>query len=219
MKKNLLIIGAGGYGRVILSQCLREDVRGKDWEVGGFLDDRQDILDGFKLPVGIVGDPMTFVPGPSDVFVCALGEPRMKKKYTDPLVARNALFINLRSSNRKLGTEVSLGDNVRLKKGIIFEPRVLVAPETSIGDFVTIGSTAIIGHDVQIGAYSFINAFAFIGSGARIGEFVTIHPHSTILPGLKIGSGAVIGAGSVAVTNVPENVTVFGNPAKKLQVR
>jgi len=217
--KKLLIIGAGGYGRVILSQCLRDDARGKAWEIGGFLDDRHDVLRGFDLPYGIVGDPMTFVPGPDDVFVCALGEPRMKKKYTDPLVARNARFINLLSQSGKMGTEVSLGDNVRLQTGIIFEPRVLVAPETSIGAFVTIGSTAIIGHDVQIGAYSFVNAFAFVGSRARVGEFVVVHPHSTILPGVRIGDGAVIGAGSVVVTNVPGNVTVFGNPAKKLQVR
>ncbi len=210
--ENLLIIGAGGYGRVVLSQCLRDAGRGKDWEVGGFLDDRKNVLDGYRLPVGIVGDPMTYVPKPNDSFICALGDPHMKKKYTDPLLARNAYFINLR-------TEVRLGDNVRLGKGIIFEPRVQVAPDTSIGDFVTIGSTAIVGHDVQIGAYAFINAFAFVGSGAKIGEYVTVHPHATILPGVRIGSGAVVGAGSVVVGNVPDKVTVFGNPAKKLQIR
>ena len=209
---NLLIIGAGGYGRVMLSQCLRDGGHGKDWQIGGFLDDRKSALDGYTLPVGIVGDPMSYMAKPGDIFICALGDPHMKKKYTNPLVARNAHFINLR-------TEVSLADNVRLGKGIIFEPRVQVAPDTSIGDFVTIGSTAIVGHDVQIGAYSFVNAFAFVGSGAKIGEFVTVHPHSIILPGVRIGNGAVIGAGSVVVRNVPDKVTVFGNPAKKLQIR
>ena len=210
--ENLLIVGAGGYGRVVWSQCMGDAGRGKDWQIHGFLDDRADALQGFNIDVPIVGDPQRYVPQPNDSFICALGDPRMKRKYAEPLLAKNAYFINLM-------TDVSLGLNVKLGQGIIFELRGQVAPGTTIGDFVTLGSMAIVGHDVSIGAYSFINAFAFVGSGSQLGEGVTVHPHATILPGRKIGAGATIGAGSVVVTNVPAGATFFGNPAKKLQVR
>ena len=42
----------------------------------------------------------------------------------------------------------------------------------------------------------------FVGSGVRI------------IPFKKIGSRATLGAGSVVIRDVPESVSVFGNPAR-----
>jgi maltose O-acetyltransferase len=46
---------------------------------------------------------------------------------------------------------------------------------------------------------------AFVGAGA------------VALPGTRIGVGAVVGAGSVVTHNVPDGVTVAGNPARMLK--
>jgi acetyltransferase-like isoleucine patch superfamily enzyme len=46
-----------------------------------------------------------------------------------------------------------------------------------------------------------------IGNGVRIGS------NSTILP-VKIGDNVIIGAGSVVTKDIPDNVTVYGNPAR-----
>jgi acetyltransferase-like isoleucine patch superfamily enzyme len=46
----------------------------------------------------------------------------------------------------------------------------------------------------------------FIGAGA------------TIIPGITLGKKARIGAGSVVIENVKAGDTVFGNPAKAIQV-
>ena len=84
--ERVLIIGAGGWGREVLHQMLHDDA-GKDvhWYVDGFLDDRAHVLDGYDVEVPIVGDPMSYVPKPNDVFVCALGDPRQRHKYVQPL--------------------------------------------------------------------------------------------------------------------------------------
>ena len=45
----------------------------------------------------------------------------------------------------------------------------------------------------------------FIGAGA------------VVLPGRHIGAGAVVGAGSVVIHDVPEGLTVAGNPAREIK--
>jgi sugar O-acyltransferase (sialic acid O-acetyltransferase NeuD family) len=208
--QNLIIVGAGGFGRVTYSQCKGDGAFGKDWVVKGFLDDRPNILDGYKTEVGIIGTPDTYAPQPGDIFIVALGEPKAKMHYAEPLLKKNAYFINLR-------TEITRGDNVVFGKGNVFEPKVYFASDIRVDDFVTIGALTIIGHDVHIGSYTHVSSFVMIGGWADIGAGATIHPHATILPKVKIGDGATVGAGSVVVRDVPPGMTVFGNPAKRLE--
>ena len=210
--EKLIIVGAGGFGRVLLGQCRRDLGNGKDWTLGGFLDDRPDVLKGYNTDQPIIGDPFTYVPKPGDRFICAQGDPASKRKYAAPLLAKKAEFINLL-------TDVARGDNVALGVGNIFEPKVSLASDCRLADFVTVGALTIVGHDVRIGSYSHLSSFVFIGGGVTIGENVTIHPHATILPGLSIGDGAVIGAGSVVGGNVPAGITVMGNPARKFEFK
>src|ERR1700739_3684230 len=104
----LIIIGAGGFGRVLLAQCRADAGNGKDWTLGGFLDDRPDILKGHqanKGDKGIIGSPFTYIPKPGDYFICAQGDPAAKRKYCAPLIAKKAIFINL-------CTDINRGDNV-----------------------------------------------------------------------------------------------------------
>jgi sugar O-acyltransferase (sialic acid O-acetyltransferase NeuD family) len=205
--KELVIIGAGGFGRTVYWQCDADYGNGREWIIKGFLDDRKDVLDGFSVPKPVLGSPFEYKATPDEIYVCALGEPRMRRKYVAPLLAQGVEFINLR-------TEVAYPASARLGDGIIFERKVHVGSDARIGSFVTILSMCVIGHDVTIGDYVEIGSFTFLGARAKIGNDVQIHPHSTILPGVTIGDRAVIGAGSVVIHNVEADTTVFGNPAK-----
>ena len=205
--KELVIIGAGGFGRTVYWQCDADYGNGREWTIKGFLDDRKDILAGFDVPKPVLGSPFEYRGSADEIYLCALGEPRMRRKYAAPLVAQGVEFINL-------CTEVAYPASAKLGHGIIFERKVHVGSDTRIGDFVTILSMCVIGHDVTIGDYVEIASFTFIGARARIGNDVQIHPHSCILPGVSVGDRSVIGAGSVVVHNVEPDTTVFGNPAK-----
>jgi acetyltransferase-like isoleucine patch superfamily enzyme len=50
----------------------------------------------------------------------------------------------------------------------------------------------------------------------KIGNDVVIGAGAIILPGVKIGDGAIVGAGSVVMSDVPEGMTVIGNPARNV---
>ncbi|MCB0083940.1 MAG: maltose O-acetyltransferase, partial [Caldilineaceae bacterium] len=47
-----------------------------------------------------------------------------------------------------------------------------------------------------------VGDFAFIGAGA------------VLLPRIQIGAHATVGAGAIVTKNVPDGVTVVGNPAR-----
>lgn len=205
---HVLIVGAGGFGRGIAAMACHDDPEhGLLWDIKGFLDSRSELGATTRWP--IVGDPDSYQPVEGDIFVCALGDPAARRRYSQPLIARGADFMVLRPRLRE-ASPTPIG------RGSLFEVGVSIGADSRIGEFVTVLSTTIIGHDVTIGDYVQIGNFVFIGGGASIGSDVVIHPHSTLIPGVKVGDGAVIGAGSVVVKDVPPNVTVAGNPARTI---
>ncbi|MDP4075702.1 NeuD/PglB/VioB family sugar acetyltransferase [Acidovorax sp. A1169] len=209
-RQQLVIIGAGGFGRTVASLARSDVACGVDWDVKGFLDNRTGLATPSDLP--ILGDPMTYQVASQDLLLCALGDPAAKRHYTEPLCAQGGNFISLQ-------TEMHIGERCHISRGCIFERKVSLGTDVHIGEFVTILSTSIIGYDVCVGDYCQIGSFVFIGGGAQIGNDVVIHPHATILPGIKIGDGAVVGAGSVVIRHVPPRTTVMGNPAKPFNFR
>jgi sugar O-acyltransferase (sialic acid O-acetyltransferase NeuD family) len=202
---SLIIIGAGGFGRTVASIARSDIAFGIDWGIKGFLDNRINIETPAGLP--IIGDPNTYQSVDGDIFLCALGDPKMKRIYTENLRKQDSDFMCLRS-------DADIGERAELSRGCLFAKKVGIGTDVFIDEFVTVLSLTIIGHDVRIGKFCQIGSFVCIGGNAQIGDDVVIHPHSTILPGIRIGNGAIIGAGSVVIRDVAENTTVFGNPAK-----
>ncbi|MDP2135547.1 MAG: acetyltransferase [Sulfuritalea sp.] len=102
----------------------------------------------------------------------------------------------------------------RLGQGVFVGANSVIGAGAWLGDHVFVNRGVTIGHDTRIGSFSRIQPGANLGGLSRIGAGVTIAIGATLLERLVIGNGAFIGAGAVATKDVPDNVLVFGSPAK-----
>lgn len=205
--KSLLIVGAGGFGREVLTYIEDDN---PIFRPKGFLDSRTSVLDATPRSIGIIGDPLSYEPSDGDVFMAALGDPEARFKYTETLrVKHGAEFVTVLHARAKVSRYAVFG------RGCITGPHVGVSVDVLIGDFTCIQEYTVIGHDARIGDWCQINSHCTISGGARIGNFVTIHPNCVITSNSVIGDGVKVCAGSVVYGRIPAGTTVIGNPARR----
>ena len=205
--KNLIIIGARGFGREIYSIATQCKEYQKEWTIKGFLDDKLDALEKFVNYPKVLSSVEEYEIKQNDVFICALGNVKYKKKYTNLIMVKGGKFINI------IHPTSIISKNTKLGTGIIVCPFTYVSNEVTIGDFVTIQSHCAIGHDVKIGDYCQVNALSFFGGFSKLEDEVTINPGSMILPKKVIGENSVVGINSSVIGNIKPNRSVYGNPA------
>lgn len=205
--KNLIIIGARGFGREIYHWATQCKGYSSVFVVKGFLDDKVDALDGFFGYPKILSAVETYVRQPDDVFVCALGDPKYKKPYIEFIKSKGGVFQTLIHPSAIVNPGTVVG------QGCVILANVFVSCEVMLGECVTLQPFCAIGHDAQVGAFSHLNLYAFMGGHAQVEEGVTLHTGAKILPHKKVGAWATVGAGSVVLRNVKPGITVFGAPA------
>jgi sugar O-acyltransferase (sialic acid O-acetyltransferase NeuD family) len=208
--KQLLIVGARGYGREVYNFAKECTGYGSDFAIKGFLDDKPDAFEGFSNYPGIIGPVETYQIGVDDVFACALGSVKHKRFYAEHIKARGGRFITL------IHPAATVYSNTKFGEGCIVSQNTTISCDVVVGNFVTFHSLCTVGHDAKIGNYSQLDAYTFMGGYAELGDEVTLHTGAKILPNKKVGSGATVGAGSVVMHNVKPGATVFGMPAMPL---
>ena len=214
--KNLIIIGARGFGREFFWTVHKtKEYQQGEYSIKGFLDDNPNALNGFPCSWGnqfppILGSTEKYIPQKDDVFFCALGESKFRIHYANLILEKGGEFITFISPMADISPDAKIGRGVYLSKW------TSVSTNVEIGDFTMIHGMTIIGHDVKIGRGCSIESHCFFGGFSKMGDGSTMHVRSGIVPHKTIGKNTVVGTASVVMRNFGDNLTLFGNPAKKL---
>lgn len=208
--KNLIIIGARGWGREVL-WSLSGRAKAGEFTIKGFLDSDSHALDGLigKFPP-ILGTVEDYVVQPDDIFFCAMGDAKWRKHYAEIIEQKGGHFYTFISEKAIVSPNAVIGEGSFVGANTVISDNVVVGKQAMIHGLCTLG------HDVKLGDYVSVEAYCFFGGYSSVGNNSSIHVRSTIIAHKSVGENASVGAGSVVIRNVKDGVHVFGNPATKL---
>ena len=180
-----------------------------DWDLHGSPDSNPAALDGFQTDYKIVGDPFTYSFQENDLCAMSITDCVTKEKVFEAIKGK-VKFLTFIFPTAIIGKFTSVGE------GSVICPGCIVSTNTRIGRLVIVNIGSQIGHDVEIGDYSSLMANIDIGGHVKIGKKTFVGTGVTIIPKRVIAKNVRIGAGSVVLHNIKENLSVFGNPAGKI---
>ncbi len=112
-----------------------------------------------------------------------------------------------------------IGKDVKLGFGLIVYAGATIAPMSNIGNFCRLFTNSIIEQENVFEDYSSISVGSQTAAFVKVGKYSAITLNSTISDRIIIGENSVIGASSLIIKDVPDNVLVYGSPAKIIRRR
>lgn len=165
LRRNLLILGAGGHGKVVLD--VAESM--KYYEAIYFLDD------GKETGTEVLGHEVV-----GKISECHLHS----KNYTDAIVAlgNNEVRLELTKKIKELGYHIPIlihpssvvSQYANIKEGTVIMPQAVVNANAKIGKACIINTGTIVEHDCVVGDGAHIAYRAVLGGGAKVGDEVLV---------------------------------------------
>lgn len=209
--KQLIIIGAGGFGREVLAWARQSAGHGSEWTIKGFIDDNPNALSGLRVPAPWLGRIEDHRPAADEVFICAIGIPALRRKCYERIEAVGGRFVSLIHRTAVVGDEVEFGE------GVILCPYAVVSGYNKIGKGVVVNMHATIDHDANVGDWTQVNCHCDLTGGVQVGAEVWFGSHVAVAPRIRIGDRAYLGIGSAILRDVDADTKVFGLPARRVE--
>ena len=156
MKRSLLIIGAGGHGKVVAEvtgECGYEEI--------AFLDDNS------EEAVGKISEMEKFSSLYKEAFV-AIGHNQV----------RGEILAQLKTAGYEIPVLIHpsayISRTAKIQSGTVVEPKAIVNTNAEISEGCIISVGAIVDHDTKLEACVHVNARAIVKAGAMVKQFLKI---------------------------------------------
>lgn len=214
MRGQLVIVGAGGFGREVHAVFEAINAAGGALDLIGYVDDlgaSDELL--ARLGTSRLGgvDVLSTDGGPVDDgvgYVVAIGAGEVRRRIDARLTAAGRRPLTLVHPMATVG-----GDN-RIGEGCILTAGARVTTNISLGRHTQLHVNCTIGHDSVLDDFVSVYPGATVSGNVHLAEGVTIGTGANVLPGITVGAGAFVGAGAVVTADIEPGVTVVGVPAR-----
>lgn len=208
-KEKIIVIGSGGQAEVVID-ILQEMNK---YEILGLTTNEKTPYDNI-LGVPVLGDDSvldSYFNNGVKKLAMAVGGFRnntLRKKLFLHFKSKGFSFVNAIHPFTSISRTVSLGEGVIAYQGVVINTKAV------IGDNCILALNSSVGHSTTIESHSLISAGANVGADAVVGSESLIAIGAKIVSGAKVGKNVLVAAGAVVVNDIPDNVSVFGIPAK-----
>lgn len=207
MNENVVIVGAGGFGREVLQWLRDAAAAGSEQRVRGFLDDTNPDLSAFAVDVPVLGPVDAGELQGDDRCILAIGDPAARRAIADRLEAAGVRFTSV------VHPSAVVAPSVRLGAGVVVCPFGFVGPDATVEDHALLNVRVSVGHDARIGRAAVLSPHVFVGGGAEVAAGALLGAGALVMPRQQVGEGARVAPGAAVHSSVPAGVLALGNPA------
>jgi sugar O-acyltransferase (sialic acid O-acetyltransferase NeuD family) len=202
MSAGLLILGAGGHGRVVADSALRAG-----YDRVAFLDDKASTQ--ASGPFRILGT------------LAELAETMADWDSAFVAIGNNSRRLELFRELRRLGYQTpalvhpgaTLSPYAKVADGAFIAPGAIINFGTTIGAAAIINTGSTIDHDCAVDAGAHISPGAHLAGEIVVGECAWIGIGASVINRIRIGAHSIVGAGAAVIRDVDAHATVVGVPA------
>ena len=204
---DVIIIGAGGHGKVVLDILVAE---GKYRPVG-FVDNNPSLMDSYVCGLPVLG-PINALPRLRRQrirhAIVAIGDNRQRLAQRPVVEIEGYSLVNAVHPTAYVSPRASLG------RGVVVAPGARVIVDAQVGDLAVINTSAVVEHECDVGEGAHVCPGAVLAGRVRLGRGAFVGVGAQVIQCRNIGDFAVIGAGAAVIHDVPDHATAVGVPAR-----
>jgi sugar O-acyltransferase (sialic acid O-acetyltransferase NeuD family) len=201
MNNRLIVIGAGGHGKVVADNALKNGYFNIN-----FVDDHATgTCMGFPI-IGTSAEIDHLNDGKTD-FVIGVGNNAIRNQIAEKY---DVNWVTLIHPSAQIAVNVSIG------KGTVVMAGAVINASATVGEHCIINTGAIVEHDNAIGDYVHISPRAALGGTVRVGDLTHIGIGAVVKNNIAVCDHCVIGAGAVVVKEIKDSGTYVGVPSREI---
>ncbi|MBI1767924.1 MAG: acetyltransferase [Bacteroidetes bacterium] len=208
--KNIIIYGAGGFGRETSLLLNQINLHTPHWNVLGYCDDGKtprEKVDRFAVLGG-----MNYLNEFKEELnvVIAIADPGTREKIKNQLINQRLRFPAL------IHPSVFVSENCSVAEGSIICAGVFMTVNIHIGSFAIVNLKCTLGHDSVLDSFSSLMPSVNISGNVRIGRGVYVGAGAILLQGISVGDYSLVGAGAVVNKSFESEKRIIGVPARSI---
>lgn len=204
----LIMIGAGGHARVLLSTLQQLGRR-----IIGFAEREASQKTVLGIPC-IGNDSAVLAYDPQQVLlvngVGSVARPDSRVSVYEFFASRKYQFDSVIHPSAIIASDAEIAKAAQIMAGAIIQTGCSVLENTIIN------TGARLDHDCIVEAHAHVAPGAVLSGNVRVGARAHVGAGAVVIQGVQICRDAVVGAGAVVLSSVPASCTVVGVPARPL---
>lgn len=201
--KKLIIIGAGGHGRVIADAAEELNI----YDNISFLDDAfpEFAINGQWHVIGKIDE---FTKYPDAEFIVAFGNNKIRREMLNKLQQEKLHIASI------FHPKASISKYCSIDVGVVILANAVVNIGSKIAAGTIINTSASVDHDCTLGECVHISPGVNLAGGVNVGELSWIGIGSNVIQYITVARNVQIAAGATVIKAQIDNALYMGVPAK-----